>query len=180
MSDHLEYRDDECSRLRDLLDAKIGTAPAPVNLADATPSQEALANVLAVLPASLQAHAARCEHCRAAAAELVATRALLSALPSRAPIPGPWFAPRVMAAIAAQESKLTRALDTWLAIPKLASKLAWASAFALLLMSTWLYQRPATHSGNSAVLDITGEPVQETAPPATNDDVLVSLAGNYR
>jgi hypothetical protein len=81
-----------------------------------------------------------------------------------------------MAAIAARKADLARAADTWTFLPKLAARLTWASAVALLLASTWLYQKPATTSAKPVDTDITGEPVVDTATPANNDDVLVSLA----
>ena len=68
--------------------------------------------------------------------------------------------------------------DTWTLLPKLAARLTWASAVALLLASGWLYQKPATNTAatKSMVTDITGEPVVYNATPANNDEVLVSLA----
>jgi hypothetical protein len=81
-----------------------------------------------------------------------------------------------MAAIAARKADLARATDAWTFLPKLAARLTWASAVALLLASTWLYQKPAATPAKPVVTDITGEPVVDTATPANNDEVLVSLA----
>jgi hypothetical protein len=85
----------------------------------------------------------------------------------------PWFAPRVMAAIVAREAELRQSIDTWAIVPKLAWRLTWVSAVALVLASTWFLQRPAV--APPVATDITGEPVQYSAP-VTNDDVLMSLA----
>ncbi|MHB8501393.1 MAG: hypothetical protein ACYDCG_00525 [Candidatus Acidiferrales bacterium] len=136
----------------------------------------------ATMPGALKDHAAACADCRVAAENIIKARALLSALPSHAGMGGPWFAPRVMAAIAARGAELGRAPDTWTLLPKLAARLTWASAIALLLASGWLYQRPATNTATtkSVVTDITGEPVVDTATPANNDEVLVSLAERPR
>jgi hypothetical protein len=142
----------------------------------AAPGAKELPQLLAAAPVALKDHAASCADCRAAAENILAARALLTELPSFAATAGPWFAPRVMAAIAARKADLARAADTWTFLPKLAARLTWASAVALLLASTWLYQKPATTSAKPVDTDITGEPVVDTATPANNDDVLVSLA----
>jgi len=83
------------------------------------------------------------------------SRALLREVPARAALPGPWFAPRVMAAIAARESELRQSLEAWAAVPRLAARLTWLSALALLLASTWLYQQPkfTPRSGNETVAE---------------------------
>jgi hypothetical protein len=141
-----------------------------------------LPELLSALPAALKDHAVACLDCRAAAQNILAARALLAEIPAHAEMGGPWFAPRVMAAIAARKAQFNRAADTWTFLPKLAARLTWASAVALLLASGWLYQKP--HADESAtksvVTDITGEPVVYSSAPANNDEVLVSLAENQR
>jgi hypothetical protein len=148
--------------------------------AGAAPSANELAELLASAPIALKEHAAACADCRAAAENILAARALLAELPSYATMAGPWFAPRVMAAIAARKAELSRAADTWTFLPKLAARLTWASAVALLLASGWLYQKPVSTSAKPVATDITGEPVADTATPATNDEVLVSLSEKPR
>jgi len=101
-------------------------------------------------------------------------------LPSYATMAGPWFAPRVMAASAARKAELSRAADTWTFLPKLAARLTWASAIALLLASGWLYQKPASTAAKPVATDITGEPLADTATPSTNDELLVSLSERRR
>jgi hypothetical protein len=150
------------------------------NAASAAPDTRELPQLLAVAPVALKDHAAACAECRAAAENILAARALLAELPSYAVAAGPWFAPRVMTAIAARKAELSRAADTWTLLPKLAARLTWISAVALLLASGWLYQKPVSTSAKPAVTDITGEPVADTAAPADNDDVLVSLAERPR
>lgn len=127
------------------------------------------------VPTTLRGHAAECRDCQAAVEELAASRELLSALPKQAQV-GPWFAPRVMAAIRARESELRRSADAWTVVPKLARRLTWVSALALLLAGSWLFGWTAATPLKPVSTDITGEPVPDYAAPANNDDMLLSLA----
>ena len=148
-------REEECSRLRNSLDdfSDRNSVPPP-----------------------LAVHAASCDECKIALEELFAARALLSALPRQPETERPWFATRVMAAIGEQESKVIRSLETWLVVSRLASKLAWGAALALVLTSTWLAGQPKTVRTPAARTDLAGEPMVESHPvPLTNDDVLGSL-----
>jgi hypothetical protein len=148
--------------------------------AGAAPSAKSLTELVVSAPIALKEHVTGCADCRAAAENILASRALLAELPSYAATAGPWFAPRVMAAIAARKAELSRAADTWTFLPKLAARLTWASAIALLLASGWLYQKPVSTSAKPVATDITGEPVADTATPTTNDEVLVSLSEKPR
>lgn len=149
--------------------------------ASAAPGAKNLAELLAAAPSAQREHAVSCGDCRVAAENILAARALLGELPSNAEMGGPWFAPRVMAAIAARKTELGRAADTISFLPKLAARLTWASAIALLLASTWLYQKPASTPTKPVLTDITGEPLVDTAtPPANDDEVLLSLAEKAR
>ena len=150
----LKKSDAECDRLQESLE-EIGDGEA--------------------LPEELRKHASECQDCADAVDELMASRALLSALPKQAGA-GPWFVPRVMAAIAARESELRRSVDTWVIVPKLARRLTWVSALALVLAGTWLFGQPATTSSSPVVTDITGEPAYENTAPVNNDELLLSLA----
>jgi predicted anti-sigma-YlaC factor YlaD len=144
---------EECKRLRDVLE---GVAAAPFSAAQ-------------------REHLAACADCREAADAISVSRSLLRELPSRAAEPGPWFAPRVMAAIAAREVELRQTLDAWAAVPRLAARLTWVSALALLLASTWLYQSPkhAQNSGNQnpGTVESLFDATQSPAP----DDVLLPV-----
>lgn len=148
--------------------------------AASAPDARDLSELFAAAPAAVKEHAETCAKCLAYAKHIVETRTALVGLPSNAGQPGPWFAPRVMAMIAARRAELARVPDTWTLLPKLAARLTWASAIALLLASGWLYQRPAVNntqtSAKAAMTDITGEPLRDTAMPSNNDEVLVSLA----
>ncbi len=128
---------------------------------------------MADLPAPLQEHLSFCADCQAAADELLVSRALLRKMPPQLVEPGPWFAPRVMAAIAARESNLLRSQEAWTVVPKLAARLTWISAVALLLAGTWLYQSPNSTQkpGNESGMESLFDAPSTSAP---QDDVLIS------
>jgi hypothetical protein len=170
MKNFLNKRRAECRYFQSQLEDAAGAAP----------SAKGFSELFAVAPSALKAHSATCADCRSAAENVIEARALLAERPSNAATAGPWFAPRVMAAIAARKAELTRAADTWTFLPKLAARLTWASAVALFLASTWLYQKPVSTSAKPVLTDITGEPLVDTTTPPTNDDVLVSLAEKPR
>jgi hypothetical protein len=149
----LKKSSSDCARFRDLLEA----------------------GGRRTLSAALREHAAECQECEAAAEELAASRELLSVWP-RQPEAGPWFAPRVMAAIRAREAELRRSVDAWIIVPKLARRLTWLSALALVLASTWLFGGPAATTWKPVATDITGEPLHDYAAPVNNDELLLSLA----
>ncbi len=129
----------------------------------------------------LAEHAASCEECRAVRNELLVSSALLEALPRQTEKAAPWFAPRVMAAIAAREAELRRSVEAWTFLPKLAAKLTWVSALALVLTTTWLVGRPASIAVKPVLTDLAGDPVIESTPaPVNNDEVLVSLTEKAR
>src|SRR5260370_12269257 len=144
---------DECGRRRDALESAADT-PA--------------------LSRAQQEHLAACPQCQVVADDIVMSRALLREVPARAALPGPWFAPRVMAAIAARESELRQSLEAWAAVPRLAARLTWLSALALLLASTWLYKSPqaapnvAQNSGSQSTVESLFDSPQSSA----TDDVL--------
>jgi hypothetical protein len=142
---------DECGRLRDALEGAAETA---------------------ALSRTQQEHLAACPQCQAVADDIVMSRALLQDVPARAALPGPWFAPRVMAAIAARESELLQSLEAWAAVPRLAARLTWLSALALLLASTLLYQLPkfTPRSGNETVAESLFDSPQSSSPQ--DDGVL--------
>jgi hypothetical protein len=150
----LKKSDAECDRLRESLEE--------INDGEA-------------LPEELRKHASECQDCGDAVDELIASRTLLSALPRQAEA-GPWFVPRVMAAIAARESELRRSVDTWVIVPKLARRLTWVSALALVLAGTWLLGQPASSPSKPMSTDLTGEPAYENTAPVNNDELLLSLA----
>jgi hypothetical protein len=128
------------------------------------------------MPGHLRAHAEGCVDCRTAGDERFAARQLLSSLVAREERPRPWFAARVMAEIAARESGLTRALDAWSFVPKLAARVSGVSLIALLLATTWMYGRSVSSAlSGAAATDLAGEPIFDHSTMVSTDDVLASL-----
>src|SRR5882672_9097734 len=115
--------------------------------------------------------------CRASRQDMRATRELLEGVVLPAKDGGPWFARRVLSAIAARERELTFPVSPWSMVPRFASRLAWASAIVLLAGSTWLYQKatpvPAKQPAAASSPEYLFEAPQ---PPMNQDDVLISMA----
>ena len=144
---------DACKRLRDVLEDATGAA---------------------VLSVEHKEHLAACLECKAVADDMSVTRALFRDVPASAPLSGPWFAPRVMAAIAARESEVRQSFEAWAAVPRFAARLTWISALALLLAGGWLYESPKvaqTSVGQTAIESIFDSP-QSQAP----DELLLEPA----
>jgi hypothetical protein len=108
---------------------------------DAVTAQDQLR---AVLPAGVIAHAQDCESCMEAAEVFWASRVLLA----EGIVGGhenveemtPWFTTRVMARIAEREAESRQSVLEWRGtVSRVASKLALASAGALLVAGTWAY-----------------------------------------
>src|SRR5215470_18174370 len=118
----------EC-RLRDLLEEIAAKHGADLRI-------EGLMDGLA--PAERE-HVASCESCREAAQDLVATKELFGGILSSAAEARPWFAARVMNAIAARERELALRVSAWTEFPRLASRLAWITAVVLLASTSWFY-----------------------------------------
>jgi hypothetical protein len=108
---------------------------------------------------------------------MLMSRAILRDVPAST-LPGPWFAPRVMAAIAARESELRQSLEAWAAVPRFAARLTWVSALALLLAGGWLYESPrgAQNTGNQT----TAESLFDSPQSQALDDVLLPSAERAR
>jgi hypothetical protein len=109
-----------------------------------------------------------------AAEDIFSSRtAIQNAIP-RASQAGPWFAPRVMAAIAARESELRQTLEAWAAVPRLAARLTWLSALALLVASTFLYEMPksAPKSNTETVAESLFDSPQASS---SQDDIVLPL-----
>ena len=166
MLDLLKKKSPECREFQEALES----ASSEAFLAS---TREVL---LAGLNAASRTHADSCAACSAATDELLAARALLRALPAHSNAPAPWFASRVMAAIAAREADVRRAGSPWAAVPRFASRLALATAATLLVVSTWVYQRPVVPA-KQTIADAAPEYLFESSPPpVSQDDILVSLA----
>jgi predicted anti-sigma-YlaC factor YlaD len=163
----LKKNREACGQFQDELE----TAASAGSLA-ATPEE-----LRAALTVACQEHASSCEECRASVEELLSARALLRVLPARSKTPAPWFAPRVMAAIAAKEAELRRLGSPWAAVPRFASRVALASAAMLLVVSTWVYQRPVAAPAKEPSVEAVPESLFDSSQPTlSQDDILVSLA----
>jgi hypothetical protein len=136
--------------------------------------------LLEFAPAALREHAQACADCRDAADDLVTLRKLLRDL-QPVPVAGPFFASRVMANIAAQESvERSRIAAVWLAVPRFASRLSWIAAATLVFACGWLYERPGYPPAQpqSASAFASEHLFDPPALPPNHDDVLVSLSEN--
>jgi predicted anti-sigma-YlaC factor YlaD len=141
---------------------------------DCSAFRDALENApgVSALPAALQEHLAACPECRPLADEFSRSRALLADLPRQRYEPSAWFVSRVMSVINARESELRQSTETWSLIPRLAAKLAWISALALVLAGTWAYERPrVTHQNDASA----GESLFDSPSPAAPDDLLAGV-----
>ena len=166
----LKKRDEACRKLQDLLEESAAVLPEAV-------SAEQLSEAW---PAPQRNHIAACETCQEAAQDLLATREIFKGVASTSQVATPWFATRVMAAIAARERELSEVARTWLAVPKFASRLAIASGALLLVATTWLYERPVpvpTPNQQASTL-AAQESLFEAPSPVNQDDVLVNMQEN--
>ena len=157
---------EECRRLRDAVEA------AAAKRVDAV-SVESLREGLT---AEERKHSETCQDCQEAVRELVAAKKLFHRAASFSREERPWFAPRVMAAIAAREKELAERVTAWTEFPRFASRLAWVAAIVLLASTTWFYEsvvRVPSRPVNGSQESIFEAPLQ-TAP----DDVLISQAGD--
>jgi hypothetical protein len=154
-----------CSNFLDIATDAVNASTLEEVLGHATPQQ--------------RAHVAACDDCRAALEELLAARQLLGALPPQASVPRPWFASKVMSAIEARETELSRLATAWTLVPKLASRLAWVSAVAILVAGTWLYRKPAPSPPAQTVTEASVESIFETSPPPSQDDLLIGTVEKH-
>jgi hypothetical protein len=167
---NLLKNEEECRKLRDLLEDAAAARPDAVNI-------NGLSEVLSPVA---QTHIAACATCQEAAQDLLAAREIFRGFAPSTATQRPWFAARVMGAIAAREGELSGSASAWLAVPKFASRLAMASGTLLLVASTWLYERPQPAANQQAANLAAQESLFETSPPANQDDVFVIGQENNR
>jgi len=165
MWDLLKKKNAPCGQFRDELEASGGFAPQALTLEQ----------LVSTLSAPARQHVVSCAECRAAAEELLSVRALLQATtPATTAAPSSVFVPRVMAAIAAREAELRNSISSWSAIPSLASRFALASAVLLVVISTWIYERPLKTPAKTSMDSAQESLFESSPPPASPDDFLVS------
>lgn len=134
-----------------------------------------LESALKTLTPELRLHVLSCEECRSAVQETIEARALLQTLPSNAEVDRPFFSAKVMSAITAREAELGSPIATWIAVPKFAARLTWATSIILLLASTWLMQKPVMAPTRQPSAASAPETLFETSQlPNDHDDILLS------
>jgi hypothetical protein len=120
-------------------------------------------------------HIRSCQSCRDAVQDLVATKELFQGAASFAVEARPWFAARVMNAIAAREREVALRISAWTEFPRFASRLAWITVVVLLASTTWFYEkvvRAPSYPSNGA----TQESIFDTSPQTNQDDILISMS----
>jgi hypothetical protein len=134
--------------------------------------------LLLSLSEAAQEHAAACAECKSALQDFVETRSVLVGVgnaPEFLPEPGPWFIPRVMNAIAAEEAAIEeRQNGFWIGVRRLAPRLVAFATLVLMLGGTWAFEeRRSSPQPTPEVRPAEG--IFESYPVApVNDDVLVS------
>lgn len=160
----LKNNNEACRRTQDSLEEIAGRR------VNATSVQEWVEE----LPEDQRAHAGECDVCREAAQDLLATRDLFRGVSYTGSADRPFFAARVMAAIAAKERELTNLVSPWSEVPRFAARLAWVTALALLVGTTFFYEKGITPNRTTNG-DASQESIFEAPPPANPEDVLISM-----
>ena len=161
----LKRSNEECRRLGDTIEqaaAKQADAASVSKLTEALAAEERM-------------HIAACPDCQQAVQEVVRAKQLFRGAASFSQEERPWFAARVMAAIAAREKELAERVTAWTEFPRFASRLTWVVAIVLLASTTWFYEsvlRAPAHPVSGLQESIFEVP-QQPAP----DDILTSQAG---
>src|ERR1700675_553812 len=140
----LKKRDEDCWKLRDMLEESAAARAEGVRVEEWN----------AAWPAAQRAHITACESCQEAAEDLLATREIFKGVGSTREIARPWFANRVMAALAAREQGISE------------------------VASTWLYERPIAAPNKQPSALAAQESLFESPPPANQDDLLVPVQEN--
>ncbi len=130
--------------------------------------------MLTRMPAELRRHAGVCGNCADALDDFVGTRSLMLTGARGVAVlePGPWFASKVMRAIAAKENEIEQSDGVWQSVMKLAPRLAAVCALVLVLAGTWAVETRRQVGGGPTVR--AGESLFEAGPAAVDDDVLAS------
>src|SRR5919108_4049267 len=129
MLDMLEGNED-CRKFRDALEEAAAELEGAVRAK----------SLMALLPKEQREHVVACSDCQQAANDLVKVKALLNGAASFAEEERPWFAARVMAAIASRERELAERVNAWTEFPRFASRLTWVAAVLLLAGTTPFFE----------------------------------------
>lgn len=161
----LKRENEECRRLGNALESAADRGDAMT-----------VESLTGQLSAEERKHVDTCADCREAVEELIATKQLFQGVSSFAREQRPWFAARVMAAIASRERGLAERVSAWAEFPRFASRLTVVAAIVLLAGTTWFYKSvvraPSYPSSDSQ------ESIFESPQQTTPDDILVSKAGD--
>lgn len=162
----LKRNKQECRSLLDTLEQAVARQPRALSVKD-------LGNELT---AEDRKHIETCQDCQEAARELFRAKELFRGAARFRQEERPWFAARVMAAIAARERELAERVTAWTEFPRFASRLTWVAVVVLLASTTWFYEsvvRTPSYPVNGSQESIFEAP-QQTTP----DDILISQAGD--
>jgi hypothetical protein len=158
-------QDEPCSRWQAWLDAEGQDAL----------SGQSVQQWASALASEDRAHLHECDECRVALEAWLSFRQSVQSSKPAAAAP-PWFAARVMAAIAAREEE-SRPIAAWIAVPRFAARLAWVCAAALVFAGTWLYEKPLVrHAAPSATAN---EGLFDTQPPSVSEDEVLVAEHNH-
>lgn len=163
----LKRENQECRALRDALEeaaAKLAGGLGVESLTDELTAED-------------RKHLENCADCRESIRDLVATKELFRGAAGFAEGERPWFAARVMAAIAWRERELAERVSAWTEFPRFASRLTWIAAILLLVGTTWFYEsvsRTPSYPPSSSQ-----ESIFEAPPQPAPDDILVSMASDH-
>ena len=130
---------------------------------------------MAAAEEELREHWEACPDCRGGMEQALAARRLLRQNVEAAADPGAAFARRIMLAVnSAAEQQSAAVANPWLAVPELASRMAWVCALALLLAAAWMHEShayaPPARSAASGEMSLVSD------SSAENEEVLVSVA----
>ena len=121
---------ENCRKLRDGLEESASKLEGAIGVE----------SLLALLAEEQRMHVAACADCQEAASDLVKVKSIFNGAASFAEEERPWFAARVMAAIASREREFAERISAWSEFPRFASRLAWVAAILLLAGTTWFYE----------------------------------------
>jgi hypothetical protein len=148
------------SRMQDLLNGWAGTDAA---------------ECLAAAEEELREHLDACQDCRGGMEKFLEARRVLRQTVAATADPGAAFTRRIMLGVnAAAEQQSAAAANPWLAVPALASRMAWVCALALLLAAAWMHESRA--DGPAARSTASGEMTLVSDSPAESEEVLISVA----
>lgn len=166
MLDWLRFGEKQCTRAEAWLEEAAARRP----------HARALEDLLTGVPEDEKTHVQSCPDCKDAVSDLLESRALFRNWNAAGVQGNPFFAERVLAAIASRESEMEQATRTWAVVPKLAARLAGIATLVLLIAGTWIYEGPARKQANQPVVEPGSQLFEDNATvPADRDEVLVSL-----